>query len=67
MTTNELLKNTEAAAEYLGTAESTLANWRSAGRGPKYLKLGAKVYYRLADLDSWMQSRVRDPECGANA
>ncbi|WP_430867441.1 helix-turn-helix transcriptional regulator [Demequina aurantiaca] len=45
------------AALYLGVATQTLANWRNLGRGPKYMRQGrlhARVYYKIADLDAWI-------------
>lgn len=50
--------NTKGAASYLGLAESTLEKARVSGTGPKYLKLGRAVRYRIADLDSWMSDRM---------
>lgn len=53
------------AARYLGVSRSTLRHGRcygSAGprmRTPAYIKVGRKVLYQLADLDSWLnKSRV---------
>ena len=49
-----------AAAERLGLSVSTLAKWRVAGEGPKWIKLGnAKVAYDEADLIEWLDSRKR--------
>lgn len=31
----------------------TLANWRAKGRGPTFMKVGARVVYPLADLVAW--------------
>jgi hypothetical protein len=31
----------------------TLEQWRWQGKGPKYLKIGAKVVYRLEDVESF--------------
>jgi hypothetical protein len=42
-------------------AEGTLANWRSAGKGPPYVKLGGRVYYRRGDLEHWIASNLRNP------
>ena len=44
------------AANYLGVASQTLANWHSLGRGPKSIKLGGKVFYRLADLQTFIDA-----------
>lgn len=42
ITKNDLprLMTTEEVAESLRLAEGTLRKWRSAGRGPKFVKLG---------------------------
>ncbi|MCK0511943.1 hypothetical protein [Aromatoleum buckelii] len=46
-------------------AANTLQNFRVSGEGPDYLKRGAKIYYRKADVLSWM--RGEDPRRRANA
>ena len=33
-----------------------LAQWRHKGNGPAYYKLGRKIIYRGADLNSWAES-----------
>ena len=40
---------------------STMAHWRSEGKGPCYVKVGAKVAYRGGDLNSWLESRTVQP------
>lgn len=50
----EYLTTNEAAA-YLRLSPVTLAQWRSRDRGPAFLKLGAAVRYRRADLDTWAE------------
>jgi predicted DNA-binding transcriptional regulator AlpA len=58
--------STVEAAAYIGMHPSTLANWRLAGVGPKYVSLGSdknkrgKVRYRKRDLEEWLESRVRE-------
>lgn len=47
------------AASYLGVAAQTLANWRSQGRGPKSMNLGGKVFYRLADLEAFVEATAQ--------
>jgi len=47
------------AARYLGVAEQTLANWRSLGRGPKSFRLGGRVFYRLVDLEAFVDETMR--------
>jgi hypothetical protein len=49
-----------AAADFLGIAVSTLANWRTRGIGPIYLRYGTyKIGYRVGDLIDYInKSRV---------
>ena len=44
------------AAEYLCFAVTTLAVWRTEGRGPVYTKAGRNVRYRRADMDRWLDA-----------
>ncbi len=45
---------------------STLAHWRSEGRGPAFIKLGARVAYRGSDLNGWLAARtVRPTDSGS--
>ena len=37
----------------------TLANWRSIGQGPDYVKIGGKVVYPADALKIWEDSRRR--------
>lgn len=50
--------NTVDAAEYLGVRPGTMEVWRSLGKGPRYIKLGARVVYEIADLDAFAASRA---------
>ncbi|WP_426321887.1 helix-turn-helix transcriptional regulator [Microbacterium sp. E-13] len=34
---------------------SRLGAWRRNGEGPKYLKWGRTVVYKLSDIDAWLQ------------
>ena len=52
------------AATTLGLALSTLAKLRLSGRGPAYLKLGRRIRYRVADLETFMQSKRRHSTSG---
>lgn len=54
------LLDTEQAAAHLGVTIGTLNVWRSTGRHRlPYLKIGRNVRYRLADLDAWLEARLR--------
>ena len=53
----EILTTIEAA-RYVRLGKPTLERFRLTGEGPRYCKLGGAVRYRLADLDSWLESRL---------
>lgn len=58
---DELL-TTPAAGKFIATKPGTLQNWRSAGRGPAYVKLSPRrVLYRRSDLERWLQERTHTP------
>lgn len=61
MSDNIKLKPVDAA-NYLGVAESTLACWRSIGKGPKYLKIGSRIFYLRVHLDAFLESSLCEPQ-----
>lgn len=49
----------EVAARYDGkVAINTLNNWRQGGGGPRFVKIGGRVLYRLSDVIAWEESRT---------
>jgi len=46
---------TEAAA-YIPMPKRTLEKLRTAGGGPRFIKLGKRVLYDVVDLDAWMEA-----------
>ena len=42
----------------------TLERWRWVGDGPRYLKIGGRVVYRLVDIEAYeaAQLRLAEPE-----
>ena len=38
----------------------TLERWRWLGEGPRYLKIGGRVVYRLEDIEAYEVGQVRD-------
>jgi predicted DNA-binding transcriptional regulator AlpA len=52
--------NTEAAAHLLNVSAVTLAKWRVTGEGPRFLKFGRSVKYRISDLEEWIQDQQRE-------
>jgi DNA-binding transcriptional MerR regulator len=51
---NELW-TTKEAAERIGISEQTLFRWRRESRGPPYLRVEGRVYYRPKDIDTWIK------------
>ena len=45
-------------AERLQIPEKTLNEWRYKRIGPRYLKIGKHVRYRLADVDEWLRRQL---------
>ena len=66
-TPSRYLRTTEAG-RYLGLSGRTLEKHRTYGTGPRYRKIGGRVIYAQADLDSWAdqgaQTPTTDPQAG---
>ena len=60
MNENCELLNSREAAYRLGLKTNTLEGWRLKGFGPKFIKVGRNVRYRISDLDEWLESRERN-------
>jgi glucose-6-phosphate 1-dehydrogenase len=39
----------------------TLERWRWTGVGPRYLKVGKRIVYRLSDVEAFEQERLHCP------
>ena len=57
---NKLYLAGDPALSVLGSP-STLAHWRSQGRGPAFIKLGSRVAYRGSALNQWLAARTVRP------
>ena len=44
----------EDAATYLGLKPKTLSMWQLAGKGPRAVRVGGRVFYYQADLDAFI-------------
>ncbi|MGA0606590.1 helix-turn-helix transcriptional regulator [Phenylobacterium sp. VNQ135] len=59
------LLRTPEAARFLGLSGRTLEKHRTYGTGPTYMKIGGRVVYAVADLQSWaargVKSSTADP------
>lgn len=66
--------NTADAGNYLGIPKATLLTWRARrpGYGPRAVKAGGRLKYRLSELDRWLQEHEEsfavddDPEAGSS-
>ncbi|HEX3246745.1 MAG TPA: helix-turn-helix domain-containing protein [Chloroflexota bacterium] len=63
----DLLTDTQLAARWQ-LSRGTLANQRSEGRGPAYLKLAGRVRYRLSDIEAYERAGfvTREPAGAAS-
>lgn len=59
MTKSEQLVTADAVAEYLDVTPAHLAQMRYMGRGPQFIKFGAKVRYRMSDVDDWIDAQTK--------
>lgn len=47
--------STRELANYLGFQPQTLANWRSQGHGPRFVKMSPRrVRYAIEDVQVWL-------------
>jgi len=46
------------AARLLDLHPNTLCKWRISGAGPRYVKAGRTVKYRLSDIEIWLGNRT---------
>lgn len=52
----EMLLTQKEVKEITGLADSTLEQWRIKGKGPKFVRLGRLVRYRLSDLLDYLST-----------
>lgn len=57
----EPLMSAEEVGEIIGRPARTLRQWRYLGKGPKYVKVGATVRYRPADVEAWIEAQAKEP------
>ena len=52
---DQLLAAPPRVAEMLGVKVSTLSQWRHFGRGPRWVLVGSKVLYSVADVHAFVR------------
>jgi hypothetical protein len=55
------LLTADEVAERIKKKTKTLANWRSQGIGPAYIKVEGGILYRARDVEKWLTSKVVHP------
>lgn len=58
-TASALSVSANEAAAMLGVSSRTLANWRTLGIGPAFVRVGAvhsRTLYRVDDLNAWLDN-----------
>lgn len=53
-----LVTERELAAA-IGVRPYTLQSYRLAGKAPDHVELGRAIFYRVADVEDWVKSRVK--------
>lgn len=44
--------------EWLGVSKGSAAQDRYLGKGPKFIKLGRSIRYRLSDVNEWLDAQT---------
>lgn len=52
------LNQIELAARW-NISHRTLERWRWSGEGPRYIKIGGRVVYRLEDVEDYEREQLR--------
>lgn len=52
--TAAIVMSTKEAGRYLALSHRTLEDWRLKGQGPRFVKWGRTVRYRLSDLTDFL-------------
>ena len=55
---SELLDEARLASK-LGVSRSTLQTWRDTSKGPRFIKVGRLIRYRLADIAAYRRAQTR--------
>ncbi|WVR18287.1 helix-turn-helix domain-containing protein [Bordetella phage PY223] len=59
MSEDQFLTPDELVSRYKGNISvKTLANWRTKGGGPEYIKIGGKIMYALSAVVMWERLRT---------
>lgn len=54
MTEDDKLLSANEVAEYLNLTPHTLSLYRTRKQGPRYIRLGKRIRYRVSDVKDWV-------------
>lgn len=54
----DALLNSKETADYMRTSEAKLRQDRYLGRGPKYIRNGRRILYRVSDIRAYLEANV---------
>ena len=52
------LIDTPATAAKVGLQKNTLEIWRTKGIGPRFVKVGRRVMYRVSDIEAYLDANT---------
>lgn len=52
------LLSPQELADYLGVPLATVYVWNTRDSGPRKLRVGKHVRYRVSDVDKWLEERA---------
>jgi predicted site-specific integrase-resolvase len=56
--TKKFLSAQELVDRWGGAVSSrTLANWRTQGKGPRYVRVGGRIIYAIEEVEAWEKRR----------
>lgn len=57
---NDILLNQHQLGQRWSLSPRTLERWRWEGFGPRHLKIGGRILYRLVDIQAYENDHLRD-------
>ena len=60
----EILLTPRELAQRWKTSLQSLANRRSAGKGPRFIRIGRSIRYRLSDVEEYLAQNTVEPNNG---
>jgi len=58
---NRVAVNDKQAASLIGCSTGLLRKWRAQGKGPRVIRIGRLVRYRISDLEAFLDAHVQAP------